>query len=102
MNNDTIFASVSLGCSTCTTTSFVTDVVIYSERTAHFNCKTCRNEILQITFRFEKTNRGIYLEKRPAWENEYSKVICLNPKALLISTFHTTAGNVKINISGDQ
>ena len=102
MKNDTLYATVALTCGTCRTQAEKENVVLYSEKTGHFHCAQCGYKILEVIFRFEKTNLGISVEKRPVWQEFYGPVFMLYSFNALTVTFKTGTGKITITIDGNQ
>ncbi len=102
MRNDTLHATIDMHCTTCRTQAHKEGIVLYSEQTGHFLCSQCGYEVLEITFRFEKTSLGVTLESRPAWHEQYSQKVILNVFMTFTGTFKTNKGETIIVINGNQ
>ena len=102
MKNEQLDATVDMTCNTCRTTVKDKNITLHSEKICHLICKQCGYEVLEAVFKFEKTNFGIYVQKRPAWDTEYSVSKKIGPQFTLVTTFTAKTGEVILSISGDQ
>lgn len=101
-STDVLHAHISIECYKCRTNGTREDIPLFSERTLRIHCAQCAYQILEVIFRFEKTNLGIYLEKRHPAERNYNRKFFLTHNDVVHYPFKSISGETAITIKGNQ
>lgn len=109
MKHEIVVAKVDLECFICNSRRSKDRVELYSEQMGRFFCAQCGYLILEVTFRFEITNIGMYIQYKTPWTSDiYHTTTCLSPGDTYTITFKTQMnhlyplGETTILIMGDQ